>query len=246
MANNTRFLRDSSLLVIGSLAVLGASPAASAAGIITWGAASYIHADSDVVTTGTLVQANVMGLVGMAATTVNGVTFAPFEMGGSKSVTVGNVTLSSTVGALSAHNLYDFGSSDFTALSAPYQAMLISAGYADNASETLTISMSGLSVGADYLVQFWVNDSRALNNRSETLNDGNGNTVVLNYGNSANTPTVGQFVVGRFTATFATEAFTFTGAESSQVNAFQLRSIPEPCAAALGGLAFLTLLRRRR
>jgi hypothetical protein len=60
----------------------------------------------------------------------------------------------------------------------------------------------------------------------------------------------GHFVTGTFTANATTQDFLFTDTSPTQsttlLNAFQLRAIPEPSAALLGGLGMLALLRRRR
>ena len=86
----------------------------------------------------------------------------------------------------------------------------------------------------------------------QTILGGANTSGVLEFGNSANPgATHGSFVIGTFTADSSTQAFTFAAASGYDANrtqfiAMQLRVIPEPSAALLGGLGVLALLRRRR
>jgi hypothetical protein len=62
---------------------------------------------------------------------------------------------------------------------------------------------------------------------------------------------VGQWIKGTFTADSTSQSLQLSGALSAtdgypQINALQLRTIPEPSSALLGGLGLLALFRRRR
>jgi hypothetical protein len=106
-----------------------------------------------------------------------------------------------------------------------------------------SLTFSGLTIGQQYSVQYWVQDSRTglgdINTRNLTL-DGQ---TVLDYNNGSG---VGQWAIGTFTADDANQTINIAANSSVQINMIQLRAIPEPSAALLGGLGTLVLLRRRR
>jgi hypothetical protein len=115
--------------------------------------------------------------------------------------------------------------------------------YMNDTSGTLTFS--GLTIGQEYAVQYWVQDSRTgqvnINDRNLTL--AGATPVILDYNNGSG---VGQWAIGTFTADSTSQTINITANSSVQVNMLQLRAIPEPRAALLGGLGLLALLRRRR
>lgn len=91
----------------------------------------------------------------------------------------------------------------------------------------------------------WVNDPR---------NGSGANTIqieagpILEYQVGGTTGNAGQFVTGTFTADATTQVVTLdSGTDGWQVNALQVRSVPEPSSSVmlLGGLGLLTMLRRR-
>ena len=241
-------LRRTTSALFGSLALLGLSSAASAAAI-TFGAAQNDTADTDVSTTGTLVAAySVSG----PAVTVNTVPFAAFPVSGA-SATNGNTTVATSTGTITNPGSA-YGTPSSSSMSTNYKSILSAGSFEDFApSPTFTITFSGLTLGQQYKVQLWVNDSRgpaAGGFRTGTLSGpGASNSVTLAYdvGNVSNG--AGQYALGTFTADAASQTVTFTGTSSqndTQINAFQLRSIPEPTSLGLLGVGGLGLLARRR
>ena len=188
-------------------------------GNLNWGAATTIAGDADVSTNGNLVYAcNDSG----AAATVNTVPFA-----GSFS---GYVTVSGSAGSVG--NIFAGGASaPWSGLSANYQTVLQGGFYANN-NTPLTVTLNYLSPGHNYSVQVWVNDSRSggTTNRTETVTSSGGNSVTLAYNSTHAQGGVGQYAVGTFTAGGSTQNFTLTGvlpagANSSQINAIQVRDV---------------------
>lgn len=110
-----------------------------------------------------------------------------------------------------------------------------------------TITFSNLTMGQKYLLQFWVADNRFPSsnlNRTLTLTaDGDTASPSLSFA-FASIP--GQSIIGTFTASATTQNFTVNSDQDAVWNAMQLRAIPEPSAALLGGLGMLCLLRRRK
>jgi hypothetical protein len=77
-----------------------------------------------------------------------------------------------------------------------------------------------------------------------TLTAGNTSGALTYLRNGGSTS--GSYILGTFTADNNLQTITITADQSVQLNALQLRAIPEPSAALLGGLGLLALLRRRK
>ena len=113
------------------------------------------------------------------------------------------------------------------------------------AAGSSTLTLSGLTEGQQYAVQYWVQDIRG-GAETRTLTLDSQTTLDYNTSNTANTG-FGQWAVGTFTAdNTGSQAINIASTSYSEMNLFQLRAIPEPGAALLGGLGMLCLLRRRR
>lgn len=224
--------------LLGMAVVFSASIAQ--ASVITWLPAANIANDNDVVTTGTLFQA---GNIGAAASPeINGVTFSGITSNG----TIGNVTLSGGI-----QNPY-VGSmaGNTTLLSANYTTLMNSINWGGTA---VNFRISNLTVGNNYLVQFWENYRNS--GQAETLytrfNDGNGNTVDARWRVSANN-NLGQFVTGTFVADAS--GFQDIGMTNGGIavppaivlNAFQVRVVPEPGTLALLAFGSLAVMKFRR
>ena len=213
------------------------------AATITWGSVTAISSSSDVSTTGTLVTAAYMGNSG--AQTVGGVTFSAANL---------------TTGT-NSYSGFDLGSVDavFTAaavdnrpagVTGSYQTILNTMGEGFTGSPTLTFTLTGLTNNQQYQLQFWAADYRTAFgdlNRSETLTAGNTSSALsFLRASSPDNSLSGNYILGTFTADGTTQSITINGTGDAIVNAFQVRAIPEPSAALLGGLGMLCLLRRRR
>lgn len=206
-------------------------------------------------TLGTLDRAFLVGgsATTLSAVTVNGVTFSPFVVTGNPT-TVGTTTLGSD-GGLGANNA-TFGSASqpYSDLSTSYKGILENS-VNGNEPNTLTLTLSGLTIGLVYQFQWWVNDSRAAGGPTRQTISTATNSVSLEHNVQNIEGGVGQFVIGTFTADNTNQLITFTGTSTGiptaapQINAFQLRVIPEPSTIALlffGGAAVLRKLTRRK
>lgn len=221
--------------------------AASHAAVITWSGPNPIVNDSDVITTGTLVYAFNFSQTQLPVT-VNTVPFAQFAIPNGGNAIVGN-NATATIGFQNIESSdSNYGSifGFFATLSGPYQTLLAS-GMGSSTGATLTLNMYSLNNGSTYLFQAWCNDS-----------DGafGGTPTVFSAGNSVTAPSnlsgpgsAGTWVSGTFTATGTTQAITLSGfgpGAHPVINAFQLREVPAPGAAAMLGLGSLLAARRRR
>jgi len=206
--------------------------------IIAWDAARDIAGDSDVSLEGTLVRA----VGGAPAATVNGVAFQNALAGVESYVhKEGGKEYTCYQGAASAADSFRFhrafepvewgvcllpsvfgsGNAPFAALSPDYKALL--GGGVTVGAGTATLTLGKLTKGQAYLVQVWVNDSRG-SGAQQTV-DG---AVVMKYNVQRAEGGLGQYVIGRFTATGPTQSFTIEGEGSGgpeSVNAYQLRAI---------------------
>ena len=180
---------------------------------ITWAAPVTCVGDTDVSTTGTAVFAyDCNG----SDQTVNSVSFTAVGSG----VTIANL----------GGNYKGFASgtgSPAADLSPDYLAVLTGGNYNDGGLATITLNK--LIPGHQYQVQFWVDDSRNLNNgqnRAVTVTSG-GNSVTLKYpANLAGA--LGQYTIGIFTANQASQVITLLGNYATQFNAIQLRDLGIP------------------
>ncbi|MGC9261811.1 MAG: PEP-CTERM sorting domain-containing protein, partial [Phycisphaerae bacterium] len=257
-SNRSQVLRGCSLAVaaLAAVACVGLANTASAS-TITWGAAANISGDTDVSTAGSLVVANEFGS-STTPETVNGVTFSPFTASPSAVAKQGAVTLSAPTSGDTVETMdVGFGPSGF---SASYNALLNGAAAlgngptATNGLDPMDLTITGLTSGAQYQIEIWVNDSRGYPvSRQETLSGSSSDSAVISYLMSP----PGQFITGTFTAdNTGSQTVSMTPVDNSygsnnadaQINAFQLRVVPEPATLALvavGGLGLLLLKRRK-
>jgi hypothetical protein len=228
------------------LANLAPSLLAVANAPITWGAPTNISGDSDVSTGGTLVAAfNMNG----PAITVNSVNFASWTFTSNiTSTSMGNFTFSETSHILVASGLGS-GSPPFSNLSSNYQTLLGTALTTDE-NNTLTLTISGLTIGQQYQFQFFLDGSNSAGTDNLRTIANATNSVTLDDNTTNAIGGTGQYAIGTFTAVTAQELITFTGVDSTQaptVNAFQLRAVPEPTTIALLALsATISGLARRK
>ena len=220
--------------------------------VITWGSPTNISGDSDVSTTGTLVGAfNMNG----PDVTVNGVTFASFTFPFmATTATNGAFTFTESPGHMLAASGLGSTSAPFSNLSSSYQTLLSTAVTTDD-NNTLTLTISGLTVGNQYEFEFFLNGSNSAGTDNFRTTASAPNPVSLDDNTTNAIGGTGQYVIGTFNCGSANEIITFTGTDSTQaptINAFELRDIPavpEPTTFALlglGALSGLHLLRRKK
>jgi hypothetical protein len=217
--------------------------------VITWGAPTNISGDSNVLNGGALVGAfNMNG----PAVTVNGVTFASFTYPFmATSATNGAFTFNESPGHLLAASGLGSTSAPFSNLSSSYQTLLSTAVTTDD-NNTLTLTITGLTLGDHYQFQWFLNGSNTAGVDNFRTTATAPNPVSLDDNTTNAIGGTGQFVIGTFTAGATQEIITFTGADTTQaptVNAFQLRDIsavPEPGTLALLAIGTVIAALRRR
>lgn len=224
------------------------SSSAAHAATITWSAPTNIAGDSDVITTGTLVYAFNFSQFQLPVT-VNTVPFAQFAVPNGGNAIVGN-NATATIGFQdleSSNTSYGSTAAPFSGLSASYQA-LVGSGVGSSTGATLTLNLFSLNNGSTYVIQLWCNDSDLVHGGTPTIFAA-GNVVTAPSNPSFVLGGLGTWVSGTFTATGTTQAITVGGVSPAAhpiINAFQLREVPAPGAAALLGLGGLVVACRRR
>ena len=196
---------------------------------------------SQLSTVGDLVEARNFG--GGTAVTLNGITFtAAGASGDHLSVQSGNTF---GHGDIYRHHIHDItGLSD-----ADGNALLDGKVFGSGAGSSL-VTLSGLTVGEPYLFQFLNVDDRSGTPeggfiRADEAAPGTNTTGWLDH-----TQNHVQLTTGIFTATSPTQTLHMrtSWAENAQINAYQLRHIPEPATwlLLLSALACGLLVRRRK
>ena len=222
-----------SLLVLQFLAVTGTLRGAA----ITWGPATDIAGDTDVVNTGVLVYSYEWDAL---PSTVNGVSFTvAYAINGGSNVLAPSFDYDDA-------GYFASSSTPFSALSAAYKNILEGA---DWGYGPVQVTLAHLAIGHKYLVQVWVNDPRGQeNSRSETITSPGGNTNTLHFstGTLNNSGEPGQFTVGTFTADATNQTFTLMGDpvnDVTQMNALQVRdSVPTWSAIRPAGAGTVRLI----
>jgi hypothetical protein len=238
------------ILAVTTASWLIAASVAPAAGI-TWNTAQNISADTDVSTTGTLLEAFALDSAG---TTINGVAFQGITSGfGNHSLAIGandsySVTLR-TISTLSDAS----GNAPYDKLPSEYQSLL--GNMADPGdTEVATLQLGGLTVGQTYQVELWMNFSDDSVAVGEDLTVTAGNTATLSGNTTESNGGLGQYITGTFTADASTESIAVGDPDSSgaYLNGYEVRNItpvPEPGTALFGlslsGLCLAGRWRRR-
>jgi hypothetical protein len=212
---------------MGSLALTATSVNAAT---IIWQTpvAATLDGTADIDNSGTLVYAFNYGSDAIGGTqTIDGVTFADVpSLPGSLN----------TTGFTKAGSTTDGGSqTNATAVHAgttgDYQDLMSSTALSGQKDWTL----HELTSGNEYLVQFWLYESR-YGTQLQTITGGTNTSGSLAL-------SVGHYVIGTFIADDTTQSITFS---NDMFSALQLRQVPEPTTTALLGLGGLALILRRR
>ena len=228
---------------------LAAQPAQAAT--IVWSAPQNITSDTDVFTNDSLFAA---ANFASSTVTVNGVTFNAFPItAGGTSASSGNITVSTQTGTGFSVSTVSSSGGAFAALTTAYKTLLSPALTQSGLSNQLRFTLSNLTVGSTYTIQYWVNDSR---------NNGFGRTTNVGTQNlQANVPDtdggLGQYVRGTFVADTSSQSFTASvgpnapggfGGNFTYANAMQVRVVPEPSTIFLAvvGLVSAEGIRRSR
>jgi hypothetical protein len=212
-----------------SILTLAVVPSLAHAANVIWSLPQNISTDSDVNTLGTFIDAASIG--NDAPVTVNGVTFSAFNPGAP--------TGSFAITGASGYGGYGVNAAPFNTLSAAYQNLLTHGDFGSGNS-IMTLTISGLTIGRDYLFQWWANDSRN-NFVPQVVTATAGTAVTLNADTTASSGGIGQFAIGTFLADSTTQTISFQGGENGGTleNAFLLRDVtgvPEPSSSILLGL----------
>lgn len=235
-------MRVNNILLVAALIVGMATFQSALAASITFGPATTISGDTDVTNVGVLEYAYAWS---GQNPTVNGVPFT-----GSTSITgdgSGDVTWSTSQQHSTAYGLGT--TTPWTGLTSSYQDALRGGAYWQTGPQTITLN--NLSIGTPYVVQLWYHDSRAgFAGFTENVTSAGGNLVTLIKNVAGVDGGVGQYTIGTFTADATSQAFTVSSgvAFNTQINALQLRAVPEPATltlAAFGLIAGLRTMRRR-
>jgi hypothetical protein len=226
-------MRKLSSVLVGAFVLLNSG--VSSAGIITWNTPTAISpvGDTIVSTTGTLVEALNWG--GTGTQTINGVTFTGKSAGG--------ITTNSDFSSIPN---YAYRGAAYTdgGVGGDFEALLDSFMWRWPGVSS-PVSLSGLTLGSQYMVQFFVSDDRGCCDYEMSWFSGGGNeSDHVRYDLS-------YAVTGMFTADATTQALTVNGQYSSQLGGYQLRklaTVPEPVTLAMFGLglAGLSIARYRK
>lgn len=196
-----------SLLAVSALALPGLSFSQAT---INWGPAVDTTGTSDIAAGGAVVEAR------------NGLVFASYLSDNpAYDATINGVFFDATnfLGAQFPNEPPDSFIGNHTSTNGDYDSILGNVSSCDAATlgngstnESANYSIAGLTVGVDYLVQVWYTDVRNISNSRELTIDG---AVVIYSGLSSDMADLGQYAIGRFTATAVTQLVNFDTAGTS-------------------------------
>jgi hypothetical protein len=217
---------------------------------ILWQSPAAISGEADVL--GSPYLAYNFGEINTATpVTVSGFWFnaMPVNSGTVDPLNILTVTSDGTLAGINTEYNNSFPTGAAFSKESAYAYLFKSGIYATTASASLTLTLSYLTPGTQYQVQLWVNDTRNYGNlRNIVLSSpGGGDSDPVWYNQQA-ASTLGNYIVGTFTAGENGLQEIFISGQYAQINAMTLSIIPEPAAWLLmvGGLALLTICRYRQ
>ena len=249
---NSLILRRFSTVTFAALILLGVATPSRAATAITWDV-STITADTDVITTGSLVSAVRIGTDGYPGpagnVTVNGVTFVP-GLYSSNPISQG------------AFDLSFYGSNSSYDNAVPLYGVplgdLLSQGVNEQGLDVGQLTVNGLTTGNDYKLQVFsflgdYNNPAGVNGSFIKFDPS-----TAGYTGSGSTSVNGQFLIASFTASSPSLTLDWSvnnagGLKQAAINAIQLRDVsivPEPTqmvsVAAIGSALGMWRMRKLR
>jgi hypothetical protein len=235
-----RIIRIPSLILAGTAAVALGAHSANAANSIAWGTPQNITGPSDVSTSGILVDA------GDITSTIS-VNTVPFDVitgpGSGATDAYGHITVQYS----------GFAGAATTGLTGSYATILSNEVHGTSSGAPETITLSGLTVGHQYQIEYWANDFGDTAFKGAVLSGSP--SVSLLSDNPSNSGGLGQFSIGTYVADASSLSFTYSEPSGlvAVIDAIQLRdqgvSVPEPSVwilDLLGGALVLVWSQRRR
>jgi hypothetical protein len=221
------------------------------AAVIAWGTPTTISGDTDVKTNGTHVYAYNFGSFDttrpnpssvVTSSIINGVTFTAADTRNLTSVGGGNISYDTN--QLTSYNAV--GVPTGTTFSNEYKALLSTVSYVSGASN-YTMTLNNLTKDQTYQVQIWANYSNGTTLVPALILNGNAGKGLLAK-DEGKTGSLGQYIVGTFTADGTSQSFTVTSTGTAYINGISLRAIavPEPHSIAVVGLLVTCFALSRR
>ena len=213
---------------------------------ILWQTPQNIAGDTDVVLQGQLLGAYSFAYYtsGTAVSNMYGIVFRSIQ----PNSTYGHLATSGLDGT---DSVFGSTSDPYTSLSYQYRNLLSFADFDDsNFASPTTLSLIDLTPETTYLVQIWASDSRPGTYREQILSSPGGTNSAPMTFREGTAGSLGQYIIGTFTTGIGmtTQDITFA-TNSLQVNALQVRVIPEPgtgLGAALMAALVAGCVRHRR
>jgi alpha-1,3-glucanase-like protein/carbohydrate binding protein with CBM6 domain len=175
---------------------------------ITWGSATGITGDANLVTSGTYVDAFLTNTSKTTSLTADGVTFNPATSSSNTSGTDGKISFTVTSGTNLPYSTNAFPTASPS--STAFAALMNSGGtYENGGTGAGTVTLSGLISGHTYAVQVfnYINDGDA----GLTKLSGTTPVTLSNAPGAGGSGTNGEYATGTFTATGTTETFNWNG-----------------------------------
>jgi len=222
------------------------TPVTMPAALINWIAdATTITSDSDIDLTGDLARAGTWGSAAVMLDLGSETIMFNDEVTNTPAAEV-SVTADSSTAIAGEDANPDYLDSTGLAVSSDFETVLDS--FAWDGPNPKVLTLNNLIAGQDYQIQLFVSDDRGCcSGRTQLWSD----SATVGAGNETSTfaHTDSTYVIGEFTADGSGIQEIYghgIGQVQTALNAYVLRTVPEPSSALLAGLGGLLLIRRRR